>query len=312
MNPGIINKSLAFGIAYIITGISLSSCKSFDKQRDELPDNAYKGTIHVSADESFKPIIDEHVKIYESQHEGAHILVDYKPEAECLKDLPNDSVRMVIVTRAASTEERDFVADSLKKELKSMTVALDAIAVIVHPSAPDSLFTFQDLREILSGKFKKKLIPVFDGVKATSTVRFIIDSVLRGDSLTPDAMAARSSEGVINYVSEHPGVVGFIGISWIGNPEDTAQMSFLKKVRMAWIQSTDEPDKFVKPYQANIYLRRYPMVRDLVYILKENYRGLGTAFANFMSGETGQKIFRRAYLVPTKKNFGIRPVKLKE
>lgn len=289
-----------------------AGCKSYDEQADELPDNRYKGTIHISADESFKPIIDEHVKIYESQHTGTKILVDYKPEAECLRDLPVDSVRMVIATRSANQDEKEFIADTLKKNLKSMTLAQDAIAVIVHPSSPDSLFTLQDIREILSGKFKKNLIPVFDGVKATSTVRFIIDSVLRGDSLTPKAMAARSSKGVIDYVSEHPDVIGFIGISWIGNREDTSQMSFLKKVRIAWLESTDKPGKFVKPYQANIYLKRYPMVRDLVYILKENYKGLGTAFANFMSGETGQLIFRRAYLVPAKKNFGIRPVKLKE
>ncbi|MBM3415735.1 MAG: phosphate ABC transporter substrate-binding protein, PhoT family [Bacteroidetes bacterium] len=290
----------------------LSACKSYDKQRDELPDNKYKGTIRVSADESFKPIIDEHIKIYESQHSGASIRVEYKPEADCLRDLPNDSVRMVIATRPASEEEKEYISDSLKKNLRSMTVANDAIAVIVHPSSPDSLFTMQELREILTGKFKKNLIPVFDGVKATSTVRFIIDSVLRGDSLTPKAMAARSSEGVIDYVSKNPNVIGFIGISWIGNPEDTAQMSFLKKVRMAALESSDKPGAYVKAYQANIYLKRYPMVRDLVYILKENYRGLGTAFANFMSGETGQIIFRRAYLVPTKKKFGIRPVKLKE
>ena len=288
------------------------SCKSYDKQEDELPDNTYKGTIHISVDESFKPIIDEHVMIYESQHPGTKIIVDYKPEAECLRDLPVDTVRMVIATRQASESEKDFIADTLNKDLRSMVLARDAIAVIVHPDAPDSLFTMQEIREILTGKFKKNLIPVFDGVKATSTVRFIIDSVLYGDSLTPNAMAARSSEGVINYVSENPGVIGFIGISWIGNPEDTSQMSFLKKVRIASLESTDLTGKYIKAYQANIYTNRYPMVRDLVYILKENYRGLGTAFANFMSGEIGQMIFRRAYLVPAKKNFGIRPVRVKE
>ncbi len=114
-------------------------------------------------------------------------------------------------------------------------------------------------------------------------------------------MAARSSEGVIDYVSKNPGVIGFIGVSWIGNPEDTSQMSFLKKVRVASLESTDMPEAYVKAYQANIYIKRYPMVRDLVYILKENYKGLGTAFANFMSGEIGQMIFKRAYLVPPKK-----------
>ena len=58
--------------------------------------------------------------------------------------------------------------------------------------------------------------------------------------------------------------------------------------QMPSIESTDIPDAYVKAYQANIYIKRYPMVRDLNYILKENYKGLGNAFANFMSGEIGQ------------------------
>ena len=33
----------------------LAGCKSFKEQNDELPDNSYKGTINVSADETFKP-----------------------------------------------------------------------------------------------------------------------------------------------------------------------------------------------------------------------------------------------------------------
>jgi phosphate transport system substrate-binding protein len=107
-------------------------------------------------------------------------------------------------------------------------------------------------------------------------------------------------------------VVGFIGISWIGNPEDTSQLSFLKKVKVCAIESTDMPDSYVKAYQANIYIKRYPMVRDLNYILKEKHKGLGHAFASFMSGEVGQLIFRRAYLAPAQKRFGIRPVRLNE
>lgn len=287
-------------------------CKSFKEQEDELLDNRRKGTIYISADESFKPIIDEHVKVYESNYPGTKINVDYKPEAECLKDMLIDSIRLVITTRTYHQDEKNFIVDSLRKSPRSMVVARDAIAVIVHPDSPDTLFTMSEIREILTGRYKKKLIPVFDGVKATSTVRFVIDSVLRGDSLTPEAMAARSSEGVIDYVAKTPGVIGFIGVSWIGNPEDSSHLSFLKKVKVVSLESTDIPDAYVKAYQANIYIKRYPMVRDLVYILKENHKGLGNGFANFMSGEIGQMIFRRAYLAPAQKNFGIRPIRLNE
>lgn len=288
------------------------SCKSYRQKENELPDTKYRGTINVSADESFKPIIDAQVQVYEANHRGTKIRVQYKPEAECLKDFETDSIRMIIVTRNYSEDEKNFLVDSIGVSPESMIVARDAIAVIVHPDAQYTDFTMKDIGEILRGSFSKNLIPVFDGVKATSTVRFIIDSVLHGDSLTSKAVAARSSEGVINYVSKNPEVIGFIGVSWIGNPEDTAQINFLKKVRMAAIRSSDTTGEYIMPSQANIYLKRYPMVRDLVYILKEKYKGLGHGFADFMSGEIGQLIFRRAYLVPAQKNFGIRPVRLRE
>ena len=305
----------SFFHSYVVILVSivilLVSCNE-KKIKQEPQDNEYEGTIRISADESFKPVIQEQVMVFESQHPGAKILVDYKPEAECLKDLAVDSVRMIIATRVANGDEREFIADTFKVELHNQIIAWDAIAVIVHPSSEDTSFTIPQLKEILTGKFKKNLIPVFDGVKATSTVRFIIDSVLRGDSLTPAAMAARSSEAVIDYVSKNPGVIGFIGISWIGNPEDSAQLSFLKKVRMVSLESVDKKAEYVKAYQVNIYSRRYPLVRDLVYILKERHKGLGTGFANFMSGEIGQIIFRRSYLVPTKRRFVIRPLNMEE
>jgi phosphate transport system substrate-binding protein len=308
------NKGCGFRVAVglIFFWMIWSGCKSFKEQEEELPDSKHRGSINVSADESFKPIVDALVQVYESNYPGTKINVQYKPEADCLADFAVDSIRMIIATRGYSEDEREFLVDSMKTSPEKMVVARDAIAMIVHPLAPDSLFTMPEVIQLLKGEFNKTLIPVFDGVKATSTVRFVIDSVLRGDSLTPKAVGARSSEGVIDYVSKNPDAVGFIGVSWIGNPEDSSQLSFLKKVRLVAIESLDQPGKFVKPYQANIYVKRYPMVRDLVYMLKENHKGLGHGFASFMSGEIGQLIFRRAYLVPARLNLGVRPVKLRE
>jgi phosphate transport system substrate-binding protein len=290
----------------------LASCQSYQSQQDALPDTPNRGTIHVSADETFKPIIDEQVQVYESNHPGTHILVDYKTEAECLKDMLTDSVRLVIATRRPSQEELKLVADSLKLEMRSMVLARDGISVIANPASGDTMMNMAEIKAILTGTHPKNLIPVFDGVKATSTVRFIVDSVLRGEKLTANAMAARSSEGVIDFVAQNPHSIGFIGVGWIGNPEDSAELSFLKRVKVVNLESTDTPDSYVKAYQANIYFKRYPMVRDIVYILKERHRGLGTGFANFMSDELGQIIFRRGYLAPALKNLGIRPVKLNE
>ena len=290
----------------------ISGCKSFEDQKKELPDTKERGTIYVSADESFKPVIDAQVQVYESHYPETKIIVLYKPEAECLKDLTNDSIRMIITTKEYSKEERNFLADSMKVSPEQMVIARDAIAVIVNPKSADSLFTMKEIRNLLTGSIVKTLIPVFDGVKATSTVRFIVDTVLRGDTLSSKTLAAKNSEGVIDYVAKNRDAVGFIGVSWIGNKEDSLQVSFLKKVKIAQLESKDIPGKYILPVQANIYLDRYPLVRDLVYILKENHKGLGHGFANFLSGEIGQLIFKRAYLLPTKKDFTIRLVKVRE
>lgn len=299
-----------FGIIFLL--ISIVSCKSYEEKAAELPDTPLRGEIHISADESFKPIVDEHIKVYESNNRGTKIHVHYKPEAECLKDLLVDSIRMIIATRGLSAEESAFISDSLRVGPEWLDVARDAVAVIVHPESPDSLFTMQEIRQVLTGSFKKKLIPVFDGIKATSTVRFIVDSVLKGEALSPEAMAAQSSEGVIDYVSRNPGTIGFIGVSWIGNKEDEEQKSFLKKVRIAYLESTDSIGTFVQPVQNNIYLGIYPMVRDLFYIRKERHKGLAYGLAMFMKGHIGQLIFKRAYLVPTQKKYTLRPIRLNE
>ncbi len=296
-------------ICTVAVAVFISGCATSDTNK---PTDTYdSGTIHISVDESFKPVIDSQIRVYESSYPGTKIIAHYKPEAECLKDFGVDSIRMVIVTRGFSPDEEKFMIDSMKVAPDKKRIAFDAIAIIVNPASADSLFTVADVKNILTGKFSKNLIPVFDGLQATSTVRYFVDSILKGEPLSPIVSAARSSEEVLNFVAGNKNTIGFIGVSWIGNKDDSTQLSFLKNVKIAHIESTDNPGGYVIPVQANIYGKRYPFVRDLYYILKEKHRGLAHGFANFLSGERGQLIFRRAYLVPGQLNFEVRKVTMR-
>jgi len=284
----------------------ISGCSSLHERKDL--DTSNSGTIYISVDESFKPVIDSQIQVFEALYPNAKVVAHYKPEAECLKDLIRDSIRMVIVTRGLTEEEEKFYKDSLHYPLTWDKVANDAVALIVNNKVNDSVFTMGKIRGILDGSTGDKQIAVLDGLSATSTVRYVIDSILKGKPFdNKKVFAAKNSEGVINYVADNPESIGFVGVSWIGNKEDTSQLSFLKKVKIASLEcvSCDERT-FVKPYQANIIYRRYPLVRGLYYILKENYNGLGGGFANFMTYEKGQLIFWRSYLGPTKMNFNLR------
>lgn len=270
------------------------------------------GTIHISVDESFKPVIDSQLKVFESSFPDSRILVTYKPEAECLRDLAKDSTRMVIITRPLSSKEEAFYKDSLQRPAFSGLLAYDAVALIVSAHSKDTTMSMEEIRSLLEDEKPQQLRVVMDGTTATSTVRYAIDSILKGKPLGANVMAAKSSPQVIDYVAGHDKAVGFIGASWIGDQEDSVQLSWLQKVKVVAVECANCPEKpFVQPFQANIVLKRYPMVRGLYYTLKENYSGVGNNFVNFLQNERGQLIFRRAYLVPARMTFNIRDVQLK-
>jgi phosphate transport system substrate-binding protein len=298
-------------VLLVCISVLSNGCKSPTDNKEDM-EALDKGTIYISADESFKPVIDSQVQVFESSYPEAKIIVHYKPEAECLRDFGVDSIRMVIATRGFTENEKNFMSDSMNLSPSKLVIAYDAIAVIVHPNSTDTLFTMGEIRDLLQGKSAKKLLPVFDGVTATSTVRFVIDSVLKGQPLGSNVTAAKSSEEVIDYVSKTQNAVGFIGVSWVGNKEDSTQLTYLEKVRVVQIESTNEPGVYVSPAQYNIYYRRYPMVRDLVYVLKETNRGVGHGFAYFLSGQRGQLIFKRAYLTPGQMALNVRNAALRE
>ncbi|HEU4607999.1 MAG TPA: substrate-binding domain-containing protein, partial [Chitinophagaceae bacterium] len=120
------------------------------------------------------------------------------------------------------------------------------------------------------------------------------------------------SEDVIDYISNNKDAIGLVGVSWIGNRDDTMQLSFLRKVKIAQIECRGCDGIYVVPVQYNIATGRYPMIRPLYYILKENYSGLGSGFKNFLIYDIGQRIFNRAYLLPARMKLGVRETMISE
>ena len=287
------------------------SCNTNNK-KDDNRDTPVKGTINISVDESFKPVIEEQLRVHHASFPNTKIIASYKSEAACFRDLQSDSTRMIIVAKGLSDKEAEYYESRLLFKPQYGELAYDAIAVIVNRAAKDSVFTMEQIKNILSGK--NNITAVMDGKNATSTVRFLQDSVLRGGAFGVNVVASENSEKVIDIVSNNPNVIGFVGLSWVGDSYDPKQEAYQKKIRMALVECVNciEKDVFAKPSQATITFGEYPLARPLYYILKENAAGLGTGFMNFMSLERGQLIFRRAFLAPAKMGFNQRTGKIKD
>ena len=269
-------------------------------------DTPLNGKIFISVDESFKPVIDEQIKVYQSSYPEAHIEASYKSEADCFRDLQKDSTRMIIVSRGLSNEESEFYKQKLLFKPQWDILAYDAVAVIVNIHSKDSLFTISKLKNYLSGTDTSKLVAV-DGRNATSTVMLLKDSVLKGGAFGKNVMAAADSKELIKYVSDNVNAIGFVGLSWVGDEDDPEQQQYKSFIRFGLIECKRcGAGVYAKPSQATIYSGEYALVRPLFFILKENTNGLGTGFVNYLSLERGQLVFRRSYLVPAKMNFNVR------
>ena len=285
--------------------VTLYSCNN--KKSTEY-DTPKKGTINISVDETFKPVIEEEIKVYESSYPEAHILASYKSEADCLRDLQKDSTRMIIVAKGLTDKEGALFRQRLSYKPIWEIIAYDAVSVVIKANSKDSVYTIARLKKLLTDSTVKKEV-IVDGNNATSTVRYLLDSVLKGGSFSSIVRAVNGSKAVLDYVADNVDAIGFVGSSWVGNDQDPEQVKYFDKIHFALIECKScGSNIFAKPSQSTLSNGEYPLVRPLYYVLKENYTGLGTGFVNFLSLERGQLIFRRANLVPAKMQFNVRKV----
>jgi phosphate transport system substrate-binding protein len=288
----------------VIGCIMMASCA--DQVSEKKLDTITEGTIHISVEQSFKPIIEQQLKVFASSYPNAHIIPHYKSEIECFKDFAEDSTRMIIVTRGLDKKEEAEYKTHLEFAPTFGILAYNAIAILVNVQAKDSLFSLKDLQDRLLGKNQQQV--VMDGNNLTGIVRFLKDSLVKNAAFGKNVKAAKGSAEVIDYIKNHPNAIGFVGMDWIGDTYDKKQDEIRKTVKTALLECTLCAEKgiFAHPTQSTIGKGQYSLSLPIYYILKENAPGLGSGFLNFMSLERGQLIFRRAFLVPAKMGFSKR------
>lgn len=305
-------KGVAAAILILLTSCAVMFGCNNDASDTAVKESNSKGIINISVDETFKPVVQEQIKVFESSFPEAKINVTYKSEADCFRDLQKDSTRMILVARGLNEEEEKLFNNKLFYTPRYDVLAYDAIAVLVNKSSNDTVFTMQQLSSYLKGENTDRQI-VLDGKNATSTVRYLLDSVVRGSKFGTNVTAAESSEGVLDFVANNSEAIGMVGISWIGDETNPKQQEYLKKLKLAFIEcKLCGEGAFYKPGQATVEQGRYPLYRKLYYILKENAAGLGSAFMNFMTYERGQLIFKRSGLVPGTMGLGKRTTQISD
>ncbi len=260
---------------------------------DSPSDTPTTGYITITCDETFQPLMDSEIDTFQKIYHYAKVVVQYKPESEVFNDLMNDTIKLVITARSLNPEElKQFEKWEIVPKITK--IAYDAIALIGSKDLKDTVFTVEELRTLITkeGKFPKV---VFDN-NNSSTIRFLSEKT-GADKLSKNCFALKSSKSVLDYVAQNSNCIGIIGVNWVSDSDDSVSIGFLKSVKTLEISSAagSEP---LKPYQAYIAQKTYPLYREVYVISKEAYTGLGTGFTAFLASERGQRVVLKFGLVP--------------
>lgn len=301
-------KALRSIIAYGSALALLAACGAPTGEKNT--DTTTSGEITVAVDESLKPIIEAEQEVFQSIYPKAKLNMVYTSEFEAMQMVCKDSARIAIVTRELLPEEKTWF-DKAKITPRYLPVGWDAIGVIMHKSRKDTVFTTEQLARILDGTYttwkdinsSNKATPlrvVFDNPQS-GAVRYLRDSIMNKKELAAHCYAVHSNPAVIDEVEKDPNAIGLIGVAWISDRDDTLSNSFLKRVTVAELIPKD-PIKAdattMKPYQAYVALKQYPLYRKIMIVSREARTGLGTGFASFIASDKGQRIVLKSGLVP--------------
>ena len=268
------------------------------------------GITTICSDETFRPVVEAEMDVFKAIYGYTVINLKFVTENEAFNQLLKDSVQLIVASRQLTSDET-AILNSKKLYPRQTKIATDAIALIVHPSNIDTLITINQIRDILSGKITRwnQINPassadpikvIFDNEKS-GIVKYLVDSICKGNFVTSNVFALDYNRDVIEYTATHPSVLGFVGASWISNRDDSLHLSFPKRIKVVAVSQDPIPNtgNSYKPYQAYMVENIYPLTRDIYMINTEPRNGLATGFSAFMASDKGQRIIMKSGILPT-------------
>lgn len=214
--------------------------------------------------------------------------------------LINDTVDIANASRAMSAEEI-VEAQANGFDPVEHVVAIDALAVIVHPDNPVSELTIQQLSDIYTGKITnwqavggndRPIVLLSRETNSGTHVYFLEEVVRQGDGdseeiFAPQTLLMPSSVGITSELRRNPNAIGYDGLGYV-DPEH-------EKI-IAVARSADAP--YVMPTVETAASGDYPLSRNLFMYTAGEPQGIIADYLDWILGPTGQAIVAQLGFVP--------------
>ena len=163
---------------------------------------------------------------------------------------------------------------------KAHVVAMDGIAVIVHPSNPINALTRSQIKDIYTGKTSKwpdgSDIVVISRDSSSGTFEAFNELALGKAKVRPDALLQASNKAVATTVAKTPGAIGYVGLGYVSGE--------VKAVTVDGVEASKE----------TVLSNEYPLSRPLFMYTNGAPSGEVKGFIDFVKSKEGQVIAEKS------------------
>ena len=235
--------------------------------------------ITVAGSTSVEPFAELLAEEYMSGHPETHIYVQGGGSTAGIE---------AAITRAASIgmSSRNLIGE--EKKLHAVTIAKDAIAVIIHPTNSVQNLSLDQIRDIFSGKIKnwKELrgpphpIDVVTREEGSGTRESFQKFVMGKEDISLGALVQDSNGAVRQVIVGNVHAIGFISLGLVNEQVKAVEISG------------------VEPSLANVNNGKYTLVRPFLFIFNGEPAGEAKHFLEFVLSPVAQKLLLKEGLVP--------------
>jgi phosphate transport system substrate-binding protein len=163
---------------------------------------------------------------------------------------------------------------------KANVVAMDGIAVIVHPSNSIKGLSKQQVKDIFTGKISDwsdiggsgGKIVVISRDSASGTFEAFGELALNKEKVRPDALMEASNQAVASIVAKTPAAIGYVGLGYVSGSVKTVTIDG------------------VVPSKETVLMKKFPYGRPLFMYTNGTPKGMVKQFMDFVLSPKGQEI----------------------
>jgi phosphate transport system substrate-binding protein len=209
----------------------------------------------------------------------------------------------VDIANASRQMKADEIAEAQANGVDPVefVVAIDALAIAVHPSNPVNSLTIDQMADIFTGRIinwkelgghDAPIVLLSRETNSGTHVYFLEEVVRKGNSdnqdiFAPQTLLMPSSVGITSELRRNPNAIGYDGLGYVDPAHE-------KVIALA----ADANSPYVLPSVATGMDGSYPIARPLYMYTAGEPTGATADYVNWIQGPEGQRIVAELGFVP--------------